>query len=65
MSGMMTAQGGDSEPVFLTVAVNDVTAAAMSVLGTGLALYCRAVGQDGQRVGRRWTGSRRSCSPGS
>ena len=25
MSGMMTAQGGDSEPVFLTVAVNDVT----------------------------------------
>ena len=52
MSGMMTAQGGDSEPVFLTVAVNDVTAGAMSVLGTGLALYRRAVGQDGQRV---WT----------
>jgi crotonobetainyl-CoA:carnitine CoA-transferase CaiB-like acyl-CoA transferase len=52
MSGMMTAQGGDSEPVFLTVAVNDVTAGAMSVLGTGLALYRRAVSQDGQRV---WT----------
>jgi crotonobetainyl-CoA:carnitine CoA-transferase CaiB-like acyl-CoA transferase len=52
MSGMMTAQGGDSEPVFLTVAVNDVTAGAMSVLGTGLALYRRAAGQDGQRV---WT----------
>ena len=52
MSGMMTAQGGDSEPVFLTVAVNDVTAGAMSVLGTGLALYHRAVRADGQRV---WT----------
>ncbi len=52
MSGMMTAQGGDSEPVFLTVAVNDVTAGAMSVLGTGLALYHRAVRAAGQRV---WT----------
>jgi crotonobetainyl-CoA:carnitine CoA-transferase CaiB-like acyl-CoA transferase len=52
MSGMMAAQGGDSEPVFLTVAVNDVTAGAMSVLGTGLALYHRAVHGEGQRV---WT----------
>ena len=52
MSGMMTAQGGDDEPVFLTVAVNDVTAGAMSVLGTALALYHRAVRQTGQRV---WT----------
>ncbi|HEY2286629.1 MAG TPA: CoA transferase [Streptosporangiaceae bacterium] len=52
MSGMMAAQGGDSEPVFLTVAVNDVTAGAMSVLGTGLALYHRAVRGEGQRV---WT----------
>jgi crotonobetainyl-CoA:carnitine CoA-transferase CaiB-like acyl-CoA transferase len=50
MSGMMSAQGGDSEPVFLTVAVNDVTAGAMSVLGTGLALYHRAVRAAGQRV---------------
>jgi crotonobetainyl-CoA:carnitine CoA-transferase CaiB-like acyl-CoA transferase len=52
MSGMMAAQGGDSEPVFLTIAVNDVTGGAMSVLGTSLALYHRAVRQDGQRV---WT----------
>lgn len=52
MSGMMAAQGGDDEPVFLTVAVNDVTAAAMSVLGICLALYHRAAGHEGQRV---WT----------
>jgi crotonobetainyl-CoA:carnitine CoA-transferase CaiB-like acyl-CoA transferase len=49
MSGMMIAQGGDSEPVFLTVAVNDVTGAAMTVTGVGLALYNRAVRGRGQR----------------
>jgi crotonobetainyl-CoA:carnitine CoA-transferase CaiB-like acyl-CoA transferase len=49
MSGMMMAQGGDSEPVFLTVAVNDVTGAAMTVTGTCLALYSRARTGQGQR----------------
>ncbi len=49
MSGMMMAQGGDSEPVFLTVAVNDVTGAAMTVAGTCLALYSRARRGRGQR----------------
>ncbi|MGH9064250.1 MAG: CaiB/BaiF CoA transferase family protein, partial [Acidimicrobiales bacterium] len=52
MSGMMTAQGGDGEPVFLTLPVNDVSAAALSVLGVGLALLHRARTGAGQRA---WT----------
>ncbi len=52
MSGMMIAQGGDSEPVFLTVPVNDVTAAAVSALGACLALFHRSRGGGGQHV---WT----------
>ncbi|MDR1999412.1 MAG: CoA transferase [Frankiaceae bacterium] len=51
-SGMMAAQGGDDEPVFLTVAINDATAGAVSALGTALALYHRARSGAGQRV---WT----------
>ncbi len=41
MSGMMAAQGGDDEPVFLTVAVNDVGAAVAGALSTCLSLYYR------------------------
>lgn len=50
MSGMMAAQGGDSEPVFFTMAINDVTAACVSALGICAALYNRARGGGGQRV---------------
>jgi crotonobetainyl-CoA:carnitine CoA-transferase CaiB-like acyl-CoA transferase len=50
MSGMMAAQGGDSDPVFLTMAVNDVTAACVSALGACAALYHRARGGGGQQV---------------
>jgi len=42
MSGMMSAQGGDSDPVFYTVPVNDVTTAATTALGVVLALFHRA-----------------------
>jgi crotonobetainyl-CoA:carnitine CoA-transferase CaiB-like acyl-CoA transferase len=49
MSGMMIAQGADSEPVFLTVAVNDVTGGAMTAAAACLALYNRAVRGAGQR----------------
>jgi crotonobetainyl-CoA:carnitine CoA-transferase CaiB-like acyl-CoA transferase len=49
-SGMMAAQGGDDEPVLLTVAVNDVTTAALSVLGTLLALVHRRRTGLGQKV---------------
>ncbi len=50
MSGMMSAQGGDDEPVFLTAAVNDVTAAATSVLGICVALFARLRGSGGQQA---------------
>jgi crotonobetainyl-CoA:carnitine CoA-transferase CaiB-like acyl-CoA transferase len=52
MSGIMEAQGGDSEPVFLTVPVNDVTAATVSALGACLALLFRSRGGGGQHL---WT----------
>jgi crotonobetainyl-CoA:carnitine CoA-transferase CaiB-like acyl-CoA transferase len=51
MSGMMSAQGGDSEPVFLTSAVNDVSSAALAVLGVGVALFHRERTGEGQQVG--------------
>ena len=38
-SGMMTAQGGDSEPVLNTVAINDVVTAATSVLASLLGVF--------------------------
>lgn len=41
MSGMMHAQGGDSDPVFFTLPVNDVGSASMVTLGIVLALYER------------------------
>jgi crotonobetainyl-CoA:carnitine CoA-transferase CaiB-like acyl-CoA transferase len=39
MSGMMRAQGGDSDPVFFTVPVNDVAGSATLALGSLLALF--------------------------
>jgi crotonobetainyl-CoA:carnitine CoA-transferase CaiB-like acyl-CoA transferase len=41
MSGMMRAQGGDDDPVFFTVPVNDVAGSAMLAFGATLALYHR------------------------
>ena len=52
MSGMMAAQGGDDDPVFFAIPVNDVAAAATAALGACLALHHRARGGAGQRV---WT----------
>jgi crotonobetainyl-CoA:carnitine CoA-transferase CaiB-like acyl-CoA transferase len=49
-SGMMTAQGGDSEPVLMTVPINDVTTAALAVLGSVLALFHRLRSGKGQAV---------------
>ncbi|PRZ41877.1 crotonobetainyl-CoA:carnitine CoA-transferase CaiB-like acyl-CoA transferase [Antricoccus suffuscus] len=49
-SGMMSAQGGDSEPVFLTVAVNDITSAVFGALSVALALYRRRDSGRGQRI---------------
>ncbi|MGK2853597.1 MAG: CaiB/BaiF CoA transferase family protein [Microbacteriaceae bacterium] len=52
MSGMMTAQGGSDEPVFLSLPVNDVASAAMAALGAVLATFNRGRTGKGQRV---WT----------
>ncbi|MGH3302084.1 MAG: CoA transferase, partial [Streptosporangiaceae bacterium] len=49
MSGIMTAQGGEGEPVMLTLAVNDTAAAALTALGACLALFHRARTGAGQR----------------
>jgi len=48
LSGIMRAMGGDAEPVFSTVAVNDVTVACLAALGTCAALYQRFTGRGGQ-----------------
>ena len=50
LSGIMRAQGGDAEPVFCTVSVNDVTVACLAALGTCAALYQRFSGHGGQAV---------------
>src|SRR5579859_5466857 len=52
MGGMMTAQGGDSDPVLFTIPVNDIAAATLSVLGICLGLFHRLRSGAGQRV---WT----------
>ena len=41
MSGMMTSQGGEDEPVANTIAIIDVTTAAMCVLCSVLGIYHR------------------------
>ena len=51
-SGMMRAQGGDSEPVFFTLPVNDVSSAVTLALGAVLAIFHRQRGGAGQRI---WT----------
>ena len=56
-SGMMTAQGGDSEPVLLTVPVNDVTTAVLAVLGAVTALFHRRETGEGQRVSMTLAGT--------
>jgi crotonobetainyl-CoA:carnitine CoA-transferase CaiB-like acyl-CoA transferase len=50
MSGMMSAQGGDSEPVANTVAIIDVAQAAMLALSAVLALLHRERTGNGQRA---------------
>ena len=49
-SGLMGAQGGDDEPVFHQVPVNDTASAMVTVLGIVAALYARERTGRGQRV---------------
>jgi crotonobetainyl-CoA:carnitine CoA-transferase CaiB-like acyl-CoA transferase len=51
-SGMMSAQGGDSDPVLFTIPINDITAATVCVLGICLGLFQRERHGVGQRM---WT----------
>ena len=51
-SGMMQAQGGDSDPVFFVLPVNDISSACTAALGALLAVLHRKRGGSGQRV---WT----------
>jgi crotonobetainyl-CoA:carnitine CoA-transferase CaiB-like acyl-CoA transferase len=48
MSGMMSAQGGQSGPVFFTVAVNDIAGAVMGALAACLGLLHRSRTGEGQ-----------------
>ena len=50
MSGMMLAQGEEDRPVSNTIAILDVTTAALSTLATLLALYHRERTGEGQRA---------------
>jgi crotonobetainyl-CoA:carnitine CoA-transferase CaiB-like acyl-CoA transferase len=50
LSGMMTAQGGDSDPVLFTIPVNDIAAATLAVLGVCLAVFHRLRHGVGQKV---------------
>jgi crotonobetainyl-CoA:carnitine CoA-transferase CaiB-like acyl-CoA transferase len=50
MSGMMSSQGGDGEPVINTIAIIDVTTAAMLALTATLALLHRERHGSGQRT---------------
>jgi len=56
-SGMMLAQGGDDEPVFNTIAINDISAAVLSALGIVVGLYHRQRGGTGQRITTSLAGS--------
>ena len=49
-SGLMATQGGDDEPVFHTIAVNDVASALMMAFGVVAALHARESTGRGQRV---------------
>lgn len=50
MSGMQKSQGGNSDPVFMGVAVNDVSSGCAAALAACLALYHRVRTGQGQRT---------------
>ena len=49
-SGLMQAQGGDDEPVFHQIAVNDCSSAMVAAFGIAAALFARERSGEGQRV---------------
>ncbi len=49
-SGLMAAQGGDDEPVFYQIPVNDTASAMMAAFGVVAALHAREITGEGQEV---------------
>ncbi|NJD64018.1 MAG: CoA transferase, partial [Chloroflexi bacterium] len=49
-SGLMAAQGGDDEPVFYQIPVNDTASAMMAAFGVVAALHARELTGEGQEV---------------
>jgi len=49
-SGLMAAQGGDDEPVFYQIPVNDTASAMMAAFGVAAALLARETTGEGQEV---------------
>jgi len=63
-SGMMAAQGGDGEPVFYQIPVNDVASAMMASFGVIAALYAREETGEGQEVLTSLTSQSIICQSG-
>jgi crotonobetainyl-CoA:carnitine CoA-transferase CaiB-like acyl-CoA transferase len=63
-SGMMAAQGGDGEPVFYQIPVNDVASAMMAAFGVIAALYAREQTGEGQEVLTSLTNQSIICQSG-
>lgn len=63
-SGMMAAQGGDGEPVFYQIPVNDVASAMMAAFGVIAALYAREETGEGQEVLTSLTSQSIICQSG-
>ncbi|HEY5476205.1 MAG TPA: CoA transferase [Tepidiformaceae bacterium] len=63
-SGMMAAQGGDGEPVFYQIPVNDVASAMMASFGVIAALYAREQTGEGQEVLTSLTSQSIICQSG-
>jgi crotonobetainyl-CoA:carnitine CoA-transferase CaiB-like acyl-CoA transferase len=65
LSGMMSAQGGDSEPVANTIAIIDVTTAAMLALSAVLALLHRERGAGEHGAGEHGAGQHEGGQQGA
>ena len=63
-SGLMEWQGGDDEPVFHAIPVNDTASAIMAAFGITAAIFARKRTGEGQRVETSLTNSSVLCQSG-
>lgn len=63
-SGLMAAQGGDDEPVFHQIAVNDTASAMVTAFAIAAALFARERSGQGQRVETSLTSQSVLCQSG-